>query len=75
MTPKEINQLRRKCGLGRSAFARALGTTPTCVWKWEKGYVEPCGSSKKLLDYIDRGLLQLDPKEFRVALGRRKKSN
>ena len=74
MNAPDINKIPRKCRMGRSAFARALGTTPTSVWKWEKGMVTPCGSSRKLLEYLDRGVLRLDPEEFRVKLGRKRRN-
>ena len=74
ITPLDVLRLRRRCQLGRSAFARALGTTPTSVWKWEKGLVYPCGPSRKLLEYLDRGVLKLDPEEFRLKLGRKRRN-
>jgi transcriptional regulator with XRE-family HTH domain len=36
-----VRELRAERGLSKSALARAVGVTPTCVWNWEEGNTRP----------------------------------
>lgn len=36
-----LRQLRETHGLSKSALARSLGVSTTCVWNWEEGNTEP----------------------------------
>ena len=38
---RNVRRLRAELGFSKSAFARAVGVSPTCVWNWEKGNTEP----------------------------------
>jgi hypothetical protein len=60
-------------GVGRSAFARMVGTTVATIWKWEVGSAEPSGPAKALLHYMDLNLLKIDPRKFEKRRGRKPK--
>src|SRR5665213_4320005 len=36
-----VRELRTKKGLSKSALARSVGVTTTCVWNWEEGNTHP----------------------------------
>jgi transcriptional regulator with XRE-family HTH domain len=36
-----VRELRNKKGLSKSALARTVGVTTTCVWNWEEGNTHP----------------------------------
>lgn len=38
---ERLKALRHEQRLTKSAFARDVGVTPTCVWNWEEGNSEP----------------------------------
>ena len=73
MKPAKIFKLRRKMKMGRTAFGRALGTTAVSVWKWERSIVEPSGPSRKLLEYLETGQLKINPEDFVMKRGRKRK--
>ena len=73
MNGSRISKLREGLGLGRAAFSRVLGTTPAGIWKWERDVVSPCGPSRKLLEYLESGMLKIDPQDFVLKRGRKRK--
>ena len=52
--PKEIVLLRKKFKLSQAALARIFNISTSTVQKWEQGDKKPTGSSRKLLDLIER---------------------
>ena len=70
MNAIRIRQLRTRLGYSRSEFARIVGIHPIAVTLWEKKEVTPSGPSKKLLEYLERGLLRVDPEEVVRKRGR-----
>ncbi|WP_319577554.1 helix-turn-helix domain-containing protein [uncultured Desulfobacter sp.] len=53
-TPQEIISIRKRYRLSQAALARVFNISPSTVQKWERGNKKPTGSSKKLLDIIER---------------------
>ncbi len=52
--PEKIVSLRKKFNLSQAALAYIFNVSPSTVQKWEQGNKKPTGSSKKLLDIIER---------------------
>ncbi len=53
-SPKNIVSIRKKFNLSQAALASIFNISTSTVQKWEQGAKKPAGSSKKLLDIIDR---------------------
>ena len=53
-TPERIRSMRKKFKLSQNALARLLNVNFSTVQKWEQGLKKPNGSSRKLLDLIER---------------------
>lgn len=53
-TPQEIISIRKRYRLSQAALARVFNISASTVQKWERGNKKPTGSSKKLLDIIER---------------------
>jgi len=52
--PEKIISIRKRFKLSQAALARVFNVSPSTVRKWEQGDKKPVGSSKKLLDLIER---------------------
>ncbi|MDA3925952.1 MAG: helix-turn-helix domain-containing protein [Kiritimatiellae bacterium] len=53
-SPKKITSIRKEFNLSQVALASVFNVSPSTVQKWEQGRKKPTGSSKKLLDIIER---------------------
>ncbi len=53
-SPSNIVSIRKKFNLSQAALASVFNISTSTVQKWEQGVKKPAGSSKKLLDIIDR---------------------
>ncbi|MBW1650518.1 MAG: helix-turn-helix domain-containing protein [Deltaproteobacteria bacterium] len=53
-SPEKIIFIRKKFRLSQAALASIFNISPSTVQKWERGNKKPTGSSKKLLDIIER---------------------
>lgn len=54
ITPKKIKDIRKKVHLSQSVFARLLNVSPASIKQWEQGARNPTGSTKVLLDLLDK---------------------
>jgi DNA-binding transcriptional regulator YiaG len=70
MNAIRIRHLRVRLGYTRSELARVVGIHPIAVTLWEEKKVSPSGPSKKLLEYLERGVLRVDPEEVVRKRGR-----
>jgi len=41
MTPEQIKKIRAELGMTAVAFAKCLGVSEDCVWRWERGNRHP----------------------------------
>ncbi len=53
-SPKNIISIRKKFNLSQAALASVFNISTSTVQKWEQGVKKPAGSSKKLLDLMER---------------------
>ncbi|PIE31137.1 transcriptional regulator [candidate division KSB3 bacterium] len=53
-SPKNIISIRKKFNLSQAALASVFNISTSTVQKWEQGVKKPAGSSKKLLDIMER---------------------
>ena len=54
ITPKRIQTIRKKVQLSQSVFARLLNVSAASIKQWEQGTRNPTGSTKVLLDLLDK---------------------
>lgn len=54
ITPNQIKKIRQKTNLSQSVFARLLNVSPSSVRQWEQGKRKPTGSTKVLLELLDK---------------------
>ncbi|WKF86180.1 helix-turn-helix domain-containing protein [Lacticaseibacillus pantheris] len=54
---EDVKSIRRKVGTTQRVLARVLAVSPRTVESWEAGRSTPNGSSRRLLELLDR-----DPK-------------
>ena len=54
IAPKKIKKIRKKTNLSQSVFARLLNVSPSSIRQWEQGKRRPTGSTKVLLDVLDK---------------------
>lgn len=60
LSPKQIQNLRKKEKVSQSVFAAFLNASPSTVKKWETGEKKPQGTSLKLLNLIKKnGLMSI----------------
>lgn len=52
--PEEIAALRKQVKLSQAALAAIFNVSLSTVQKWERGKKSPTGSSRKLLDIVER---------------------
>jgi putative transcriptional regulator len=54
VAPNRVRSIRRKTHASQPVFARLLNVSPSSVRQWEQGKRRPTGSTKVLLDILDR---------------------
>ena len=69
ITPKKIKKIRDKVNLSQAVFARLLNVSVSSIRQWEQGKRFPTGSTKVLLDLLDKEPHALD---YRVKKSNRK---
>jgi putative transcriptional regulator len=52
--PKRIKFIRRKTHVSQSVFAKLLNVSPSSIRQWEQGKRKPTGSTKVLLEVLDK---------------------
>lgn len=52
--PGAIRRIRRKTHFSQTVFARLLNVSPSSVRQWEQGKRSPAGSTKVLLEILDK---------------------
>ncbi|MGR3294320.1 MAG: helix-turn-helix domain-containing protein [Candidatus Scalindua sp.] len=67
--PKKIQTIRKKVQLSQSVFARLLNVSAASIKQWEQGTRNPTGSTKVLLDLLDKEPHLLD---YRIHKFKRK---
>ncbi|MBF0275555.1 MAG: helix-turn-helix domain-containing protein [Nitrospinae bacterium] len=65
LTPGKIKSVRAKVNLSQSVFARLLNVSVSSVRQWEQGKRFPTGSTKVLLDLLDKEPHILDYRAIR----------
>ena len=60
MTSVRIQKIREKKKLSQPVFAKLLNVSPSSVKKWERGDREPTGSTKVLLELLEKSPNILD---------------
>jgi putative transcriptional regulator len=60
ITPEEIQAIRARTKLSQAVFARLLNVSLSSVRQWEQGKREPTGSTKVLLDLLNKSPHILD---------------
>ena len=53
-SPEKIVTIRKKFKLSQAAMASVFNISTSTVQKWERGSKKPTGSSRKLLDLMER---------------------
>ena len=69
MNAQDIREIRKQSHLSQSVFAQVLNVSPSSVRQWEQGKRNPSGSTKVLLE-----LLQRDPSvlNYRIIVSSKK---
>ncbi len=60
LTPEEIQAIRARTKLSQAVFARLLNVSLSSVRQWEQGKRKPTGSTKVLLDLLNKSPHILD---------------
>jgi len=60
ITSEEIKTIRGKTRLSQVVFAKLLNVSPSSVRQWEQGKRKPTGSTKVLLDLLNKSPHILD---------------
>ncbi len=60
ITPEEIQAIRARTKLSQAVFARLLNVSLSSVRQWEQGKRRPTGSTKVLLDLLNKSPHILD---------------
>jgi len=60
ITPVKIKKIRGKTKLSQTVFAKLLNVSPSSVRQWEQGLRNPTGSTKVLLELLDKSPHILD---------------
>ena len=58
--PDKIKNIRHKTHVSQSVFAKLLNVSPSSIRQWEQGKRKPTGSTKVLLDVLDKSPHMLD---------------
>jgi putative transcriptional regulator len=70
IAPDKIKTIRRKTQVSQSVFAKLLNVSPSSIRQWEQGKRKPTGSTKVLLDILDKKPHVLD---YRMRINGMKK--
>jgi putative transcriptional regulator len=54
IAPEKVRKIRQKTRFSQTVFARLLNVSPSSVRQWEQGKRRPTGSTKVLLDILDK---------------------
>jgi len=54
ITPSRIKRIRDKINISQTVFARLLNVSASSIRQWEQGKRFPTGSTKVLLDLLDK---------------------
>jgi putative transcriptional regulator len=54
IAPEKVRRIRQKTRFSQTVFARLLNVSPSSVRQWEQGKRRPTGSTKVLLDVLDK---------------------
>jgi putative transcriptional regulator len=52
--PDKIRHIRRKTRVSQSVFAKLLNVSPSSIRQWEQGKRKPTGSTKVLLEVLEK---------------------
>ena len=58
--PKKISKLRKQINVSQSVFASILNVSPSSIRQWEQGERTPSGSTKVLLELLEKSPHILD---------------
>jgi putative transcriptional regulator len=58
--PAKIKDIRNKTHVSQNVFAKLLNVSPSSIRQWEQGKRIPTGSTKVLLDVLDKNPHVLD---------------
>lgn len=51
---QDIQRIRKKTNLSQTVFAKVLNVSPSSVRQWEQGKRKPTGSTKVLLEILEK---------------------
>lgn len=54
IAPDKIRNIRRKTHASQSVFAKLLNVSPSSIRQWEQGKRKPTGSTKVLLEVLEK---------------------
>lgn len=54
IAPYKIKNIRQKTHVSQSVFAKLLNVSPSSIRQWEQGKRKPTGSTKVLLEILDK---------------------
>ena len=54
LTTTQIKEIREQMNLSQTVFAKLLNVSPSSIRQWEQGKRQPTGSTKVLLDLLQR---------------------
>jgi putative transcriptional regulator len=54
LTTHQIKEIRENMNLSQTVFAKLLNVSPSSIRQWEQGKRKPTGSTRVLLDLIQR---------------------
>ncbi len=60
ITSAQIREIRKNTNLSETVFAKLLSVSPSSVRKWEQGIKVPTGSTKVLLELLNKSPHILD---------------
>jgi len=65
ITSTEIKKIREKTNLSQTVFAKLLNVSPSSIRQWEQGKRVPTGSTKVLLELLNKSPHLLD---YRISV-------
>jgi len=72
INPGKIKEIRQKTHVSQSIFAKVLNVSPSSIRQWEQGKRKPTGSTKVLLDVLDKEPHVLDYRMESCGIKRKK---
>jgi putative transcriptional regulator len=70
--PERIRTIRQKARVSQTVFAKLLNVSPSSIRQWEQGKRRPTGSTKVLLDVLEKEPHVLDYRMEPFGLHRKK---